>query len=140
MASRIVSIEKTGSRNFGGSPWAPVRLSGVDSLTSIGLLSMNFTTIDYAVVPRNTHLLPSEALTLVLSAGAASAAWTVLRLLLAMPRCTSPYHAPPEIAMVSPRMASHDLASPMKMMLIATTTTWRRPGEGVRRAGGHARS
>ena len=96
------------------------------------------------MVPRITHLLAWEALTLVLShplsAGAASAAWTVLRLLLAMPRCTTPYHTPPEIAMVSPRMASHDLASPMKMMLIATTTTWRRPGEGVRRAGGHARS
>ena len=82
------------------------------------------------------HLLAWEPLPLVLlrppSAGAASAACTVLRL-LAMPRCTNPYHAPPEIAIVRPRMASPDLASPMKMMLIATTTTWWRPGEGVRR-------
>ena len=78
--------------------------------------------------PLSTHLLLAwGALPLVLlrpsSAGAASAAWTILRL-LAMPRCTNPYHAPPEIAIVRPVMASHDLASPMKMMLIATTTTW----------------
>lgn len=79
-------------------------------------------TILVYIYPTLTHFVGGAVPPPLSATDAASAASAALRL-LAMPRCTTAYHAPPESAIARPRMACHDFASPKKIMLITTTTT-----------------